>query len=111
MPSRPRFQRSHLEPPTVALTPGLMARMADPGLDPEAALLAKEQLQDDAPELPARETLRLALLYPGDALALSWWTLGLTMGEVGSWLGVNKQRVHQRIRRGMARLREAGLGG
>ena len=105
MPSRslPRFQRSYLDPPTVSLTPALAARLHAPGLDPEAILLAKES---PIHQSASGAVLDLSALYAQDALAIEWWLLGLTMLEVAAWMGVCKQRVHQRIKRGVQKLRE-----
>ena len=105
MPARPRHQRTHIEPRTVPLTPGLAARLHAPGLDPEASLVAAQE-PPALPGPPAR--LRLAELLPGDALAIQWWLLGLTQAEIADWCGVSQPRVAFRIRRGVARLRELG---
>lgn len=108
MPARPRFVTSHLEPRTVPLSDGLRARLADPGLDPEAALIEREEAGQVRE--PRHTRLRLDVLAsdPQAALAVDWWLLGLTQREVGAWMGVSQPACWKRIRRGVARLRTAG---
>jgi hypothetical protein len=105
MAGRPAHQLSHLEPRTVPLERHAWHLRA-PGLDPEAALIAAQEGQDE--DGPGRRPAALMSLCPADALAIDWWLLGLSQREVARWLGVAGSRVNQRISRGLRRLRVAG---
>jgi hypothetical protein len=52
--------------------------------------------------------LDLSALPAVDALVIDWWLLGLTMAEVGTWMGRCKQNVSRRVRRSVERMRRNG---
>jgi hypothetical protein len=103
VPTRPRHQRSYLEPPTVPLTARLASRLPAATLDPEALLMAAEEPERGIHEVA--RVLDLSALRAADALAIDWWLLGLTMAEVGAWMGRCKQHVSQCVKRACATLR------
>jgi DNA-directed RNA polymerase specialized sigma24 family protein len=93
----------------VPLSAGLLRCLPDPTPDAEALLMAAEERESAPVEAPTRQLGRLPALAALDELAIRWWLLGLSQSEVAMWLGVCKQRVSYRVRRGLARLRKRAI--
>jgi hypothetical protein len=89
----------------VPLSARLASRLPAATMDPEALLMAAEE-QERGDELT--RVLDLSALPAVDALVIDWWLLGLTMAEVGTWMGRCKQNVSRRVKRSVERLRRNG---